>query len=44
MWFVKKDKLMLFNNFSINLNAQQINEMTHFNSHVNVRLLDTLKY
>ena len=33
---------MLFNNFDINLNAQQMNGMTHFSLHVNVRLLDTL--
>ena len=28
--------------FSINLNAQHMNGMTHFNLAINVRLLDTL--
>ena len=30
VWHVKKDNLMLFKAFSINLNAQHVNGMTHF--------------
>ena len=43
----KKDKLMLFNHFkafSINLNAQHVNGMTHFGFvEINERLLNALK-
>ena len=33
-----------FKTFSINLNAQHVNGMTHFDLALHVRLLDTLKY
>ena len=40
----KKDNLVLLNQFkafSINLNAQDVNEMTHINLAAHARLLDT---
>ena len=33
-----------FKDFSINLNAQHVSGMTHFDLALHVRLLDTLKY
>ena len=43
IWLRKKDNLMLFKAFSINLNAQNIIGMTHTNLILDVRLLDTLE-
>ena len=50
MWLAKKDNLMLLNQcetFSINLNAQHVNGITHFDGklvkRLYVRLLDTLE-
>ena len=37
-----KDNFMMSKNFSINLNAQLVNEMTHFDLEKLVRLYDTL--
>ena len=49
-YVAKKDNLMLFKAFSINLNAQHVNGMTHFDLALSgklvknhVRLLDTLE-
>ena len=41
-YVAKKDNLMLFKAFSINLNAQHVNGMTHFDLTLHCGKLNTL--